>query len=104
MYICVHISFKDILLHDDGLVLGLPRLTCSATLPCAQDEIHNIVDSISLLNHCEDGWAVLPHPPAVPLHDTQISAHSLGQIALVHYEQITLCDTRASLAGDLVAA
>lgn len=92
------------LLHHDRREALLARLARPARLPCTQHQIHNVFQSLFLLDHREDGRSALPHPSAVSLHDPQVCAYGLGQVAFVHDQKIALRDARPALARDLVAA
>lgn len=76
----------------------------STGLPRAQDQIHNVIDTLAVLDDGEDGRTSLPHLPAVPLHDTEIGSDGLGKIALVHDQEIALGDAGTALSRDLVTA
>lgn len=90
--------------HLRWLKLGLARLRGTRCLPCRENQIDNGIDALVSLHNGEDGRAAFTHPPAIPVHDVQVSAHCLGQVDLVHDEQVRLGDARPALAGDLVSA
>lgn len=93
-----------VIVHQSGLKLALTRLCGSRSLPCRQDQVNDSIDTLILLHHGKDCWSTLTHPPAVTLHDVQISADCLSKIDLVDDQQIGLCDSRSTLARNLVAS
>lgn len=63
-----------------------------------------MLDTNILLHLRKDRGSTFAHLPCISLHDTQVRAHSLRQIRLVHHQQIALRDSRAALARHLVSA
>lgn len=57
-----------------------------------------------MLNNRKNSRTPLPHLGRIPLHNPQIRTHRLGQINLVHHQQIRARDTRPALPGNLVTA
>ena len=76
----------------------------TAGLPRAEDQIHNGVHALAMLDLSKDGRTTLAHLPRVALHDAQVRTHNLGQVRLVDDQQVALGNTRPSLSRNLVAA
>lgn len=63
-----------------------------------------MVDSLSALDLCKHRRPTFSHFRRITLHDTQIRAHNLRQINLIHDQQVRARDARPTLARDLVAS
>ena len=59
---------------------------------------------LPILHHRKNSWTAFPHLRRIPLHNTQISAHDLREINLIHNQQIRTRDTGSTLPRNLVSA
>ena len=84
---------------------SLLRSSGSATTPPgAQDQVHNRVHALAVLDLRENGWPTLSHLPGIAIHDPQVCSHDLRQIRLVDNQQVALRDARTALPRDLVSS
>ena len=106
------------------LPLLLSKFVCPTALPPTNDEVHNIIDTLIVLNNREYGRSTIPvtqisfsavsrfyfiarnspHPPSIPFHNLQIRTNSLSKINLINNQQITPCDSRSSLPRNFITS
>ena len=77
-------------------------LVSTTSLPGTNDQVHDVIQALSILDHREDSGTTLTHLRRISLHDTQIRANSLSKIDLVDDQQIRARDTGATLTGHLI--
>ncbi len=73
-----------------------------ASLPGAQEEIHNMLDALATLHRGKDSRPTLSHPRRISLHDGQVRAHSISQITLIHHQEIRPRDPGPTLPRHLI--
>lgn len=77
-------------------------LVSTTALPRTDNQIHNMLHPLPVLDNCKHSRTPFPHLRRIPLHHSQIRTHRLGKINLVHHQQIRARDTGSSLPGNLV--
>ena len=81
------------------------RLISTARLPSTQNQIHDMIQTLLPMLHLrKNSRASLPHLRRIALHNTQISAHNIRKINLVHNQKIRPGDTGSTLSRHLVSA
>lgn len=107
----------SMIIHHNNLLINASRsplgsvlptlqaqLISTAGLPGTQNEVNNVIHSLTMLHHREDSRAALSHLGRIALHNLQIGTNNLGQIDLVDNQQVRAGDTRSALSGHLVTS
>lgn len=73
-------------------------------LPGMQDMIHDGIHADTMLHLRKHVRPATAHLLRIPFHDIKVCTHHCRQIRFVDYQEIALCDPRATFARNLVAA